>query len=171
GSVASIVTGINRMVCEIAPAGQFATLFLAHVDEATMRLSYVNAGHNPPALLRPDGTRTLLECGGTVVGISEAIPFEEDHVQLAAGDRVVFYTDGLSEGMNGKEEMYGDDRVVDFAAALPATENPRQQIDSMLADLTRFLAGREPQDDITVMLLRIREDGVARAARAAGAAR
>lgn len=166
GSVASIVTGINRMVCEIAPAGQFATLFLAHVDESTMRLSYVNAGHNPPALLRADGTRALLECGGTVVGISEAIPFEEDVVQLVPGDRVVFYTDGLSEGMNGKEEMYGDERVVDFAAALPAAENPRQQIESMLADLTRFLAGREPQDDITVMLLRIREAGLA-----AGAAR
>ena len=161
GSVASIVTGINRMVCEIAPAGQFATLFLAHVDESTMRLSYVNAGHNAPALLRADGTRALLECGGTVVGISEAIPFEEDQVQLVPGDRVVFYTDGLSEGMNGKEEMYGDERVVDFAAGLPAAENPRQQIESMLADLTRFLAGRAPQDDITVMLLRIREAGLA----------
>ena len=174
GSVASIVTGLNRLVCEIAPAGQFATLFLAHIDETSMRLSYVNAGHNPPALLRKDGSRALLDRGGTVVGISEAIPFEEGHVDLGPGDRVVFYTDGLSEGMNGREEMYGDERVVDFAAALPAEQNPRQQIDSMLADLTGFLAGKEPQDDITVMVLRVREDAAARAvpeAVAAGAAR
>lgn len=171
GSVASIVTGINRLVCEISPAGQFATLFLAHVDEATMRLSYVNAGHNPPALLRADGTRALLECGGTVVGVSEAIPFEEDVVQLRPGDRVVFYTDGLSEGMNSRQEMYGDERAVDFAAALPAAQNPRQQIDSMLADLTRFLAGVEPQDDITLMVLRIRDRGAGGGILPSGAAR
>lgn len=156
GSVASIVVGINRLVCEISPAGQFATLFLAHVDEATMRLSYVNAGHNPPALLRADGSRVLLEAGGTVVGVSEAIPYEQATVQLAPGDRVVFYTDGMSEAMNGGMEMYGDERVVDGAAALPVTQNPRQQIDSILAGLYAFLAGVEPQDDITLMVLRVR---------------
>jgi hypothetical protein len=155
--VGTIVTAINRLVCDISPAGQFATLFLAHVDESTMRLSYVNAGHNPPALIRADGTRALLDRGGTVVGVSEAIPFEQATVQLVPGDRVVFYTDGLSEGMNARHEMYGDERAIEFAAALPATQNPRQQIDAMLGDLTRFLGGVEPQDDITLMVLRVRE--------------
>lgn len=180
--VRTIVTAINRLVCEISPAGQFATLFLAHVDEATMRLSYVNAGHNPPALLRADGTRALLDRGGTVVGVSETIPFEQATLQLVPGDRIVFYTDGLSEGMNARQEMYGDERAVDFAASLPRTQNPRQQIDAMLGDLTRFLAGVEPQDDITLMVLRVREaadeapraaraDAVADAAVPAGAAR
>jgi serine phosphatase RsbU (regulator of sigma subunit) len=157
GSVASIVVGINRLVCEISPAGQFATLFLAHIDERTMQLNYVNAGHNPPALLRPDGSRVLLEAGGTVVGVTEQIPYEEATIALAPGDRVVFYTDGMSEAMNARDEMYGDERVVDLAAGLPATQNPREQIDSILAALRVFLAGVEPQDDITLMVLRVRQ--------------
>ncbi len=155
--VAQIVANINRLVCEISPAGQFATLFLGHVDEVTMRFSYVNAGHNPPVLLGADGSRRLLEEGGTVVGVSELVPYAEGAVTLAPGDRVVFYTDGLSEGMNARREMYGDDRVVEFAAGLPARQNPREQIDAILGDLTRFLAGVEPQDDITLMVLRVRE--------------
>ena len=163
--VGAIVAAINRLVCEIAPAGQFATLFLAHVDEATLRFTYVNAGHNPPALLRPDGTRQLLDVGGPVVGVSELIPFEEGTVQLAAGERVVFYTDGLSEGMNVRQEMYGDERVVEFAAGLPAAQNAREQIDALLGDLTRFLAGVEPQDDITLMVLRVRDGATAAPAR------
>ena len=169
GSVGSIVEGINRLVCEISPAGQFATLFLAHVDETTMRLSYVNAGHNPPALVRANGACELLEKGGIVVGVSEVIPFEEGFVQLAPGDRVIFYTDGMSEAMNAKQEMYGDEQVVEFAAALPVTQNPREQVDAMLAGLRTFLAGVEPQDDITLMVLRVR--GGAGTARPAGEAR
>jgi serine phosphatase RsbU (regulator of sigma subunit) len=167
--VGAVVTAINRLVCEISPAGQFATLFLAHVDETTLRFTYVNAGHNPPALLRPDGTRVLLEVGGPVVGVSELIPYDQATLQLAPGDRVVFYTDGLSEGMNARKEMYGDDRAVEFAAGLPATQNPREQIDAMLGDLDRFLAGVEPQDDITLMVLRVRAGAGAGAATAAAA--
>ncbi len=155
--VAQIVANINRLVCDISPAGQFATLFLGHVDESTMRFTYVNAGHNPPALLGTDGSRRLLEEGGTVVGVSEFIPYVAGAVDMKPGDRIVFYTDGLSEGMNAKQEMYGDDQVVDFAAALPARQSPREQIDAILADLTRHLGGVEPQDDITVMVLRVRE--------------
>ncbi len=155
--VAEIVTNINRLVCDISPAGQFATLFLGHVDETTMRFSYVNAGHNPPALLAADGSRRLLDEGGMVVGVSEAIPYASGSVDLKPGDRVLFYTDGLSEGMNAKQEMYGDDRAVDFAAALPVRQNPREQIDAILADLARHLGGVEPQDDITLMVLRVRE--------------
>jgi sigma-B regulation protein RsbU (phosphoserine phosphatase) len=180
--VGTIVTAINRLVCEISPSGQFATLFLAHVDEATLRFTYVNAGHNPPALLRADGSRVLLEKGGPVVGVSELLPFEQETLQLATGDRVVFYTDGVSEGMNARQEMYGDERVVEFASGLPAVQNARDQIDAILADLRGFLAGVEPQDDITLMVLRVRDgasaggparDGVARTPKAltAGAGR
>jgi hypothetical protein len=169
-SVGAIVAAINRLVCEISPAGQFATLFLAHVDETTLRFSYVNAGHNPPALLRTDGSRVLLDKGGTVVGVSELLPFEEATLQLVPGDRVVFYTDGLSEGMNERKEMYGDERVVDFAAGLPVTQNPREQIDALLSDLTRFLAGVEPQDDITLMVLRVRASAAGADGASAGTA-
>jgi hypothetical protein len=169
-SVGAIVAAINRLVCEISPAGQFATLFLAHIDETTLRFSYVNAGHNPPALLRADGSRVLLDKGGPVVGVSEILPFEEATLQLVPGDRVVFYTDGLSEGMNDRMEMYGDERVVDFAAGLPVTQNPREQIDALLGDLTRFLAGVEPQDDITLMVLRVRASAAGIDGAAAGTA-
>ena len=154
-SVGAMVTNLNHMLCEGVANGQFATLFLGRVDEATMSLSYVNAGHNHPVLLRANGARELLDKGGPMVGIIDGIPFEEAAVALAPGDRIVLYTDGLSEAMDAKLEMYGDERIADVAAALPADQSARESIDSIMAGISAFLAGEEPQDDMTLMVLRV----------------
>jgi hypothetical protein len=154
-SVGAMVTNVNHMLCQGVANGQFATMFLGRVDEATMSLSYVNAGHNHPVLLRANGTRELLDKGGPMVGILEAVPFEEGSVRLAPGDRIVLYTDGLSEAMDAEKEMYGDDRIADVAAALPADQSARESIDAIMAGISTFLDGVEPQDDMTLMVLRV----------------
>jgi len=154
-SVGSMVTNVNQLLCQGVANGQFATMFLGRVDEATMSLSYVNAGHNHPVLLRANGARELLDKGGPMVGILDGIPFEEAKVSLAPGDRIVLYTDGLSEAMDAHMEMYGDERLVDFAAALPADQSARESIDAIMAGISTFLDGEEPQDDMTVMVLRV----------------
>ena len=154
-SVGAMVSNVNGMLCQGVANGQFATMFLGRFDEATMMLSYVNAGHNHPLLLRANGDRELLSKGGPMVGSFEHVPYEEGRVALSPGDRVMLYTDGLSEAMDARKEMYGDERLVDFAASLPADQTARESIDSIMAALSTFLNGEEPQDDMTLMVLRV----------------
>ncbi len=154
-SVGAMVSNVNSLLCQGVANGQFATMFLARMDEATMTMSYVNAGHNHPVLVRANGTRELLEKGGPMVGSFDLVPFEEGRVALAPGDRVVMYTDGLSEAMDAHQEMYGDDRLVDLAAALPAGQSARESTDSIMGALAQFLNGEEPQDDMTLLVMRV----------------
>jgi len=154
-SVGSMVSNVNQLLCQGVANGQFATMFLGRVDEATMSLSYVNAGHNHPVLLRADGRRELLDKGGPMVGILDGIPFEEARVALEPGDRIVVYTDGLSEAMDSSKAMYGDDRIADVFATLPADQSARESIDAIMGGITNFLNGEEPQDDMTLMVLRV----------------
>jgi serine phosphatase RsbU (regulator of sigma subunit) len=168
-SVGAMVSNVNQMLCQGVANGQFATMFLGRVDEDSMTLSYVNAGHNHPVLVRAGGVRELLDKGGPMVGILDGIPFEEATVALTPGDRVVIYTDGLSEAMDARREMYGDDRLVDVAAALPADQSARESTDAIMAGLSSFLNGEEPQDDMTLMVLRVfgKAQGAGAAPRAA----
>jgi len=94
-----------------------------------------------------------------MVGSFEGVAFEQAEVALSPGDRLVMYTDGVSEAMNASMEMYGDDRVGDLAASLPRDESPQQTIDSILGALRGFLAGEEPQDDMTLMVVKVLGQG------------
>ena len=154
-SVGEILRNVNRLVHGSASPGQFATFFLARVDEQRLELSYANAGHNYPVLFRRDGSRKELERGGTVVGILPEAGFEEETIALRPGDRVVFYTDGISEADNGRGELYGDERLIEAVRALPAELSARETIERLLAGLRTWLAGVEPGDDMTLMVLRV----------------
>ncbi len=158
-SMAEIMTNINALVCQRRITGQFATFFLAAVDEPEMRLRYTNAGHNFPVLLRANGERVLLEDGGLVVGMMEGLPYVEASIDLLPGDRVLLYTDGVSEAADPSGEMFGEDRLYALLESLPAELPARELVDRVLNGLTAFLAGAEPGDDITVMALRVREPG------------
>src|SRR5205814_10714140 len=92
---------------------------LARVEQRSLRLSFSNAGHNFPVIFRTGGQRVMLERGGTVVGILESASFEEDAVVLEPGDRVVFYTDGVSEAANATGEMFGEQRLYEVVERLP----------------------------------------------------
>jgi len=154
-SVAEILRNVNRLVNGSASPGQFATFFLARVDEARLRLAYSNAGHNYPIVFRRGGGRVALDCGGTVVGILADTPFEEAVVDLRPGDRVVLYTDGISEAANAAGELYGDDRLIAAVERLPAGISARETIEALLADVRVWLAGLEAGDDMTLMVLRV----------------
>ena len=156
-SLADIMTNINALVCQRSITGQFATFFLAAVDEPKMRLRYTNAGHNFPVLLRANGERVLLEDGGLVVGMMEGMPYVEASVDLHPGDRVLLYTDGVSEAADPSGEMFGEDRLDAMLDGLPRELSARVIVDRVLAGLTTFLAGAEPGDDITVMALCVLE--------------
>jgi serine phosphatase RsbU (regulator of sigma subunit) len=154
-SVAEILRAINTLIYRSAAVHQFATFFLARIDEDTLRMRYSNAGHNYPIVFRADGSRTTLERGGTVVGILESTPFEEDTIALQAGDRVVFYTDGISEAADAGGELFGEERLEALVAALPGTLTARDVTERILDGVRAHLGATEAGDDMTVMVLRV----------------
>jgi sigma-B regulation protein RsbU (phosphoserine phosphatase) len=159
-SAAAILGNINTLVYRSTSVHQFATFFLARVEEDRMRLAYSNAGHNYPIVFRQDGRIETLEKGGTVVGILESAAFEEEEIALQPGDRLVFYTDGISEAANAKGELFGEDRLCRLVTGLPADLTARETTERILDDVRGFLDGVEAGDDMTVMVLRVLGDGV-----------
>jgi serine phosphatase RsbU (regulator of sigma subunit) len=160
-SVAGILENINRLLLQQLAVGRFATFFLARLETASGRLTYCNAGHNPPLLRRAAGTIELLEVGGTVVGILADRCWEEGAVELRAGDRLVFYTDGITEAAGPGGEMFGDDRLRDLVGALPPALPSRDVAARLLEQVDRFTGGSEPDDDRTLLLVRVRAEAAA----------
>jgi hypothetical protein len=161
-SVGAILETINGLVFRSTAVHQFATFFLARVEEDTLRLTSSNAGHNFPVLFRKSGERVTLERGGTVVGIMDGARFEEETVALTPGDRVLLYTDGINEAENAAGEMYGDDRLIDLVSSLPHDLSARETTERILAGVRQFLGEVEPGDDMTVMMLRVLEGAPSR---------
>ena len=154
-SAADIVSNINGLCCRREGVQQFATFFLMRIEEDG-RLVYSNAGHNPPILARAGGERTLLHSGGMMFGVMEQAPFDEDTLALAAGDRVVVYTDGITERANPAGEEFGPERLESLVAALPRELSARQVTEGILRALDQFSQGVEPNDDQTLMVLQMR---------------
>lgn len=154
-SVAEILRNINALVYRGTQIHQFATFFLARINGHALELTFSNAGHNFPVVLRADGTQRTLERGGTVLGILESIQLEEDRVVLAAGDRVVLYTDGLTEAEGPDGELFGEARLYSLLSSLPAHLSAREMADRILEEQRRFTGGAEASDDTTIMVLRV----------------
>jgi sigma-B regulation protein RsbU (phosphoserine phosphatase) len=143
---------VNRFLHESTQANKYVTLVYAELDPSARRLSYVNAGHVPPFLLRSDGRCERLTCGGTVLGLLEDVRFEVDEVDLYPGDVVAMVTDGATEALSPQDEEFGDERVAELLAA------PGQSADGLLARLvdaaTGWTGARGCSDDLTALVLR-----------------
>lgn len=162
--VADVMASLNTLVCRRPETGQFATFFLAAVGGNEPTLRFTNAGHNFPLLFRPGEAPRTLETGGLVVGMLEGLPYEEEAVPLRPGDRIVFYTDGVTEAAREDGEMFGEERLAELFGGLPAHLSARELVDRTIAGLGRFLGEAEAGDDVTVMVLRVLEaDAAARA--------
>lgn len=158
GSVAEMLTNMNRLLCGGTPTGKFATCFLARVEEPTLRIRYANAGHNYPLLRRRDGSIEELRQGGLLLGIMEDIRLEEASIQLAPGDCIVFYTDGISEAADVDNELFGEQRLTALVAALPTGRPASETAERILAGVRAHLDGVEPGDDMTLVVLRVRDE-------------
>jgi hypothetical protein len=156
-SVAEMLGNMNRLLCGGTATGKFATFFLARVEEPTLRVSYSNAGHNYPLWRRRDGSIEELKQGGLLLGIMEDIRLEEASIQLAPGDCVVFYTDGISEAANADNELFGEQRLTALVAALTPGLPASEIAERILAGVRAHLDGVEPGDDMTLVVLRVRD--------------
>jgi sigma-B regulation protein RsbU (phosphoserine phosphatase) len=164
-SVAEITRNINALVYRGGRVDQFATFFLARVDSHAMRISFTNAGHNYPVVVRRHGGQDLLERGGTVLGILEEPVYEEGHMTLDAGDHVVLYTDGITEAISPDGELYGEDRLYALLRDLGRDTSARDVASRILDDVRDWMGEAEARDDITLMVLRVLEperEGISR---------
>ncbi|HET9326729.1 MAG TPA: PP2C family protein-serine/threonine phosphatase [Candidatus Eisenbacteria bacterium] len=159
-SVSAMMGKINALVCQRVATGQFATFFLAWIDERRMRLLYTNAGHNQPIHLGGFGRR-LLDVGGTVVGMLEGLTWDQAELPLQPGDRLVLYTDGVTEAMNESGDMFGEERLYELIDRLSPALSAEGIVDGVLEGLRDFLGDLEAGDDVTVMAVRVLDPATA----------
>lgn len=148
---------LNHFVVRHAADGQFVTFFVIRLDVSAGRASFCNAGHNAPLLLRAEGGVEWLSGGGPVLGIFQEREFEEREIPLAALDRVVLFTDGVSETWNAAGEEFGDERIVAAARGLGwagAEETQHRVLDALEA----FARG-DYHDDVTTVVLAVKPNG------------
>jgi sigma-B regulation protein RsbU (phosphoserine phosphatase) len=153
GSMAEALERINRTVCQNVPEGKYVTFFGARLDIASGRLTYVNAGHNAPLLVRAGGAAERLEEGGMVLGMFEGVPYAEGVVDMARGDLLTAFSDGVTETFDTDGEEFGEDRLLAAllrCRSLSALETERE----ILQDLERFARGAKATDDRTLIVLK-----------------
>jgi sigma-B regulation protein RsbU (phosphoserine phosphatase) len=143
----------NALLCAQNPLDLFVTVFYCMLDPATGALRYANGGHNPPYLRRADGSvEALRGAGGLVLGAMPGVEFPDHSVRLDAGDRLILYTDGVTEAFNGANQPYGEERLLaeirTHGAATAAA-----LIERICHSVTEFAGGAPQSDDITLIVL------------------
>jgi serine phosphatase RsbU (regulator of sigma subunit) len=145
-----LLQSVNRLFCENTADSAFATLFFAEYDDAHGRLRYVNCGHLPALILRPDDTIEHLHATATVLGMFKAWDCEVGETRLLPGDALALYTDGITESFNDADEQFGEDRLA--AALLRHRALCPQSMLTAVVDEVRQFSLREQHDDITLII-------------------
>jgi phosphoserine phosphatase RsbU/P len=148
---------VNDIITKNTGNEKFITFFWGILEPASRTFRYVNAGHNPPYVLRAGGRLEQLTEGGLILGVMPTIvPYREGRITLEPGDAVVLFTDGVSEAMNAEKEDYGDERLEMFLGSLTHA-SASDIVDALRNELASYTAGAPQSDDITIVVLRCRE--------------
>ncbi len=149
----ALVARVNRHLVGFSSTRKFATLFIAVYDPAAGTLTYVNAGHNPGLWISPEGV-TLLPSGGVPVGMMPGVTHTQATIQMASGDTLLLYSDGITEALNGADEEFGMERLTALAVegrAQPPAELSRR----IFGAVSDFTTGVAQYDDQTVLIARV----------------
>lgn len=150
-----VVEELNRHLCTSTQSNKFLTMFYGLLDPETHRLTYINAGHNRPILLRPDQSTELLTKGGMVVGLFPKATYQVGTVDLEPGTDLLIYTDGISEVVDDQNEEYGDDTLIDLLVKLREEPSADAIKERILHTVMTFSSGKMV-DDMTLLLIRRR---------------
>ncbi|MEO6236383.1 MAG: SpoIIE family protein phosphatase [Vicinamibacterales bacterium] len=142
---------VNRILCGNIAEGRFISFFYCVLDATAGVLTYTNAGHYLPMLIRAEGSVERLGIGGPVLGVFRNAEYEQASVTVGAGDRLVLYTDGLTEARDAADEEFGETRLLDAAIAHRACSAP--SIQARLTAAVAAFSGGALQDDATLMVL------------------
>lgn len=145
----------NRLMCAATDPNRYATLFYALYDDATRGMTWINAGHNPPLLLRPGGPARRLPPNGTVIGLIDDAGYRPEKLRLERGDLLALFTDGVTEALRPDGEEFGEQRLRQHLARnshLPAAE----LCAVTLAAVDEFARGEPQHDDMSLVVAKVR---------------
>jgi serine phosphatase RsbU (regulator of sigma subunit)/catechol 2,3-dioxygenase-like lactoylglutathione lyase family enzyme len=145
-----LMCSVNKLFCENTTDGAFATLFFAEYDDARRLLRYANCGHLPALLLRADASIERLDATATVLGIFKKWACELGECQIAPGDTLALYTDGITESFNAAGDEFGEQRLLEALQRHRALA-PLAALTSIIDEVVRF-SPHEQHDDITLIL-------------------
>ncbi|MCK5115877.1 MAG: SpoIIE family protein phosphatase [Candidatus Aegiribacteria sp.] len=147
---------INSLIFDNTPPELFITFFMASLDPAAGRINFVNAGHNPPLLMRSDGSVERLSEGGLLFGVVRNAEYTEGIIDFRIGDTLLMYTDGVCEAMNAEEEEYGEDRIISIVSENRGV-NPGKLLRLIEKSVEEFHGSSKFSDDFTLLAVRCTE--------------
>ncbi|MGB2666138.1 MAG: PP2C family protein-serine/threonine phosphatase, partial [Candidatus Acidiferrum sp.] len=162
-------TNEPRKLCEVAKhlndelyamqdGGRFVTVLLGEIDTRSGRLTYINCGHNPPLLLRRDRSEVQwLRASCTPVGLSSELNCRLEDIALAPSDILVCYTDGVTEASDAAGQEFGAERLLNVVRE-HSSSTPREICDQLYSSVTEFTRRDSLDDDLTVMVVKLKED-------------
>jgi len=153
---AEIATRMNNALTEGNEQGMFVTMFLGLIDLRTGRLDFCNAGHNPPAVEGDDRHMRFIDMlPNAPIGLWGDLNYDGEHIDNISGKLIFIYTDGLNEAENNAQEQLGDDRLLQVLNTL-GEATAQEAVERLKATAERFRDGAEPNDDMTILALRIK---------------
>lgn len=150
-----IVSNVNKTLCEGNDASMFVTAFCGFLDILTGNVTYINAGHNPPAIVKADGSVSFLKVPANLpLGVMDDMNYQEEKLHLEQGDTLVLYTDGVTEATNKHHAFFTEASFLNVLKGSNRTST-RGIVEKTLTAVHQFAAGASPADDITLLALRM----------------
>lgn len=150
-ALCNAVCRVSKQLFANSTPDNFATLFIGIIDAESGSISYVNAGHNPPLLVRKDGSIETLEPTGTVIGAFNLDTWTESDIDLREGDKLIVFTDGVTEAQ-GKDSQYSEQRLEQLV--IRCREMSTEELaGSLMDDIEKFVEDTPRSDDITMLIL------------------
>ncbi len=151
-SPAEILTRLNEEICRDNDACMFVTLFCGILNIRTGQFDYSNGGHNLPFYLSRDGVKPLENTGGMALGVVEKLVYASKRIVLDSGEKLFLYTDGVTEAMDGEENLFSEQRLEQFLSKARGG-TLRQIVGDIVNEIRNFSAGAPQSDDITALAL------------------
>lgn len=150
-SPSELCAKLNEIMCGNTPLRKFVTCFYGNLDLERRTLNYTNAGHNPPFLISRHGDCVRLDEGGPVIGAFQGSPFAQGEVQLRSGDKLLMYTDGVTEARNTSGEEFGEDRLLECIRAFRGRN--AAELRTIILDQVREFCADKFDDDAALMVV------------------
>lgn len=149
---------LNRLLCESNEADMFVTLYIAILSLRTGRLRLLNGGHNPPLLSRQGAAFEVLnQAKGALLGVMPNAQYTMAEIFLSPGDRLILYSDGITEAENTQQQWFSLERMRLFLDQIDSALDMKQSVDALADEVNRFAEGAMQSDDITILGLRMPE--------------
>jgi serine phosphatase RsbU (regulator of sigma subunit) len=153
GDLREVMSRLNRIVSNACPLNRFVSLFYCVLNSANGEMTYCNAGHNPPLLVRADGRVEWIQGAGTILGILPDVRYEKSACRLEPGEFCAIFSDGVTEAVNPHDEEFGEERLAELLSA--ARGQPIDQVlESVLQGVEEWRAGAPQADDVTLVIAR-----------------